>query len=251
MARGEPIWHTSSTGPTSMPSSREAVATRARRSPARRRCSTILRRAADRLPWWAATCRAASTGSAGRSTPSGVPSWPCHPPALGPGASAPSGVGSASGSPPRRRASWWATRSAILRVLTKTRVVRWSRTWPAMRSRTSPSWPPLATASSSLSGSSMATSRSRRCPQSTMAVGERDGSTPDSRRETTARGRWVAERPIRCRRPPPDVTTWSSRSRVRARWAPRLSRARVCTSSTMTVWTPARRAREEGAVSRR
>ncbi len=33
MARGEPIWQTSSTGPTSMPSSREAVATRARRSP--------------------------------------------------------------------------------------------------------------------------------------------------------------------------------------------------------------------------
>ena len=34
MARGEPIWHTSSTGPTSIPSSSDAVATRARRSPA-------------------------------------------------------------------------------------------------------------------------------------------------------------------------------------------------------------------------
>ena len=44
MARGEPIWQTSSTGPTSMPSSSEAVATRARRSPARSRCSTIRRR---------------------------------------------------------------------------------------------------------------------------------------------------------------------------------------------------------------
>ena len=38
--RGEPTWQTSSTGPMSMPSSREAVATRARRSPARRRDST-------------------------------------------------------------------------------------------------------------------------------------------------------------------------------------------------------------------
>ena len=40
---------------------------------------------------------------------------------------------------PRRpaSASWWATRSAILRVLTKTSVVRCSRTWAAIRSRTS------------------------------------------------------------------------------------------------------------------
>ncbi len=78
MARGEPIWQTSSTGPTSMPSSREAVATRARRSPARSRCSTIRRRAADRLPWWAATWRAASIGSTGggRSATSAGPSAP-------------------------------------------------------------------------------------------------------------------------------------------------------------------------------
>ena len=40
MLRGEPIWHTSSTGPMSMPSSSDAVATSARRSPARRRVST-------------------------------------------------------------------------------------------------------------------------------------------------------------------------------------------------------------------
>ena len=64
MARGEPIWHTSSTGPTSMPSSSEAVATSARRSPARRRVSTMRRRAAERLPWCAATSSDASTSSA-------------------------------------------------------------------------------------------------------------------------------------------------------------------------------------------
>ena len=56
MARGEPTWHTSSTGPMSMPSSNDAVATSARRSPARRRSSTFSRRSLDRLPWWAATC---------------------------------------------------------------------------------------------------------------------------------------------------------------------------------------------------
>ena len=55
MLRGEPIWHTSSTGPMSMPSSSEAVATSARRSPARSRVSTRWRRSFDRLPWWAAT----------------------------------------------------------------------------------------------------------------------------------------------------------------------------------------------------
>ncbi len=55
MLRGEPIWQTSSTGPISIPSSSEAVATRARRSPARRRVSTRYRRSFDRLPWWAAT----------------------------------------------------------------------------------------------------------------------------------------------------------------------------------------------------
>ena len=44
MLRGEPIWQTSSTGPMSMPSSSDAVATSARSSPARRRVSTRWRR---------------------------------------------------------------------------------------------------------------------------------------------------------------------------------------------------------------
>ena len=96
------------------PSSREAVATRARRSPARSRCSTMRRRAAERLPWWAATWRAASTS--------------------------PPDAATAPSSAPSRRASWWATRSAIFRVLTKTSVVRCPSTCPAMRSRTSENW---------------------------------------------------------------------------------------------------------------
>ncbi len=55
MLRGEPIWHTSSTGPMSIPSSSDAVATSALSSPARRRVSTRWRRSFDKLPWWAAT----------------------------------------------------------------------------------------------------------------------------------------------------------------------------------------------------
>ena len=65
MLRGEPIWQTSSTGPMSMPSSRDAVATSALSSPARRRRSTRARRSFERLPWWAATT----------SSPSRSPSW--------------------------------------------------------------------------------------------------------------------------------------------------------------------------------
>ena len=40
MLRGDPIWQTSSTGPTSMPSSNDAVATSAFKPPARNRDST-------------------------------------------------------------------------------------------------------------------------------------------------------------------------------------------------------------------
>ena len=63
MLRGEPSWQTSSTGPMSMPSSSEAVATSTRRSPARRRSSTRSRRSFERLPWWAATCPSPSLSS--------------------------------------------------------------------------------------------------------------------------------------------------------------------------------------------
>ena len=65
MLRGEPIWQTSSTGPMSIPSSSDAVATRAFSSPARSRRSTRARRSFERLPWCAATT----------SSPSRSPSW--------------------------------------------------------------------------------------------------------------------------------------------------------------------------------
>ena len=56
IARGEPIWQTRSTVPTSMPSSSDAVATMARISPSFSRCSRRSRRSFERLPWCAATC---------------------------------------------------------------------------------------------------------------------------------------------------------------------------------------------------
>ena len=131
MLRGEPSWQTRSTGPTSMPSSSDAVATTARSSPARSRASTVQ----------AALHRQAAV------------------------------VG---GDACRRRArsrSWWATRSAIRRVLTKTSVVRWRLDLVGERARR----PRRAarssiTAPSSSSGSSIARSSGRRWPTSTIVA---------------------------------------------------------------------------------
>jgi len=58
--RGEPMRQVSSTAPTSIPSSSDAVATTTRRSPSFSRRSARWRRSRDRLPWWAATASAPS-----------------------------------------------------------------------------------------------------------------------------------------------------------------------------------------------
>ena len=59
---------------------------------------------------------------------------------------------------------------------------------------------------------------------------------PPRKRAISSSGRWVADSPMRCggprRRPR------SSRSRVSARWAPRLVAARAWISSTITASTP-------------
>ena len=52
--RGDPIWQTRSTSPTSMPNSREAVATHIFVLPAFRACSVWNRLSRDILPWCAA-----------------------------------------------------------------------------------------------------------------------------------------------------------------------------------------------------
>ncbi len=213
MLRGDPIWQTSSTGPMSMPSSRDAVATSAGSSPARSRASSRSRRSLDRLPWWAAT------------RPS-----------------------------PRRSPRRCASRSARRRVFTKMRVVRCARTCVAMRSRISPhcSWD--ATASSSLSGSSIVRSSCRRCPRSTIRHAGapsgrlRPSPAPTRRRAIVSMGRWVAESPMRWGR---CFARASRRSSVRARCDPRLSRATAWISSTITVRTLRRRSRLRAAVTRR
>ena len=66
----------------------------------------------------------------------------------------------------------------------------------------------------------------------TMVVGRR----PDRKRATSSGGRTVADRPIRWAGV---ASTASRRSSDSARCAPRFVPATACTSSTMTVWTPA------------
>ena len=65
----------------------------------------------------------------------------------------------------------------------------------------------------------------------------------------TSIGRWVADRPTRCGRP----SCWmcSSRSRLKAKCEPRLSRARAWISSTMTVCSPVSVCRLRSAVKYR
>ena len=55
MRWGDPIWHTRSTLPMSMPSSSDAVATSTRSWPCLRRVSASSRDSFDKLPWCAAT----------------------------------------------------------------------------------------------------------------------------------------------------------------------------------------------------
>ena len=219
MLRGEPTWHTSSTGPMSMPSSSEAVATRALRSPALRRRSVRMRRSVDKEPWWAATA-----------------------------------------SSPRRSASWWAMRSERRRVLTNTMVVWCWVMRAAMRSRIWSIWAWEATASSSSSISSNRMSRFRWWPVSTMARWGAAGDSvpltapagalgmPVRRSAMRVMGCWVADRPMRVGRV---SATCSRRSRVRARWLPRLSRAVAWISSTITVSTVRSTSRLLAAVTSR
>ena len=133
MRCGEPIWQTRSTWPMSMPSSSDAVATSA------------LQLAALQ-PLLGVEARAPSTGCRGARRPRPSPS---------------------------RSARWRATRSAILRVLTNTSVVRCARD---QRGEPVVDTPPRPRATSPLRaasrGSSSARSMSRRWPSSTIdAVG--------------------------------------------------------------------------------
>ena len=104
--------------------------------------------------------------------------------------------------------------------------------------------PALASAGSrprspmSSTGMTTSTSSGLLMPASTMLTGRAiAGRRPPPRnRATSSSGRWVADRPMRCGGV---AVSSSSRSRDRARWAPRLVGARAWISSTMTVSTPA------------
>ncbi len=85
---------------------------------------------------------------------------------------------------------------------------------------TSPSWPMSST------GTTTSISRALRNPASTTVTGwgRRSSPNPPRKRAISSSGRWVAERPMRCGGRSQRA---SSRSRVRARWAPRLVAARA------------------------
>ena len=228
---GEPIWHTSSTGPDV---DAQLERGRGHEGPEVAGPQALFRRCAGGPP---RGCRDGRP-PAGRRRRSDRPS-----------AASPDSCPSSS---PSRSASWWATRSAILRVLTKTSVVRWSSTC----------------AGDAVEDVGQLAAAGHRLE---LAVGQLDGHveiprvaavddgggragrscTPESRRATTSSGRWVAERPMRWRRPPLAATSWSSRSRLRARWRPACPGPGCAPRRRSRCARRRSTARDDGAVSRR
>ena len=198
----------------SIPSSRLLVATRAGSRPSLSASSISRRCSRAMLPWWARTS-----------------------------------------SSPARSLSRWARRSARRRLLVKTIVLWWARMssrirgWIAgqmlvrMSSRQAgpPGWSSSGRTSPSRLMSSTGTTTSRssalRVPASTIAT-SRPAPMPPRNRAIVSSGRCVAESPIRWSGGAAGGRRRSSRSRDRARWAPRFVPATAWTSSRMTVSTP-------------
>ena len=210
----------------SMPSSRLLVATTQGSRPRLRSSSISARCSLDTDPW----CAFAITGLAPWETPD------CAMICAG-------GSWSVSSRSLAISLSRAVSRSASRRELAKTIV---ERCWPIRSATCSSTWgqidwlrvgsPPSASSYSSgavMSSTGTTTLRSHRFSEggATMST----GAWPPRNRATSSSGRTVALRPIR----------WagfssmaSSRSRLTARWAPRLVPATACTSSTITVSTP-------------
>ena len=177
----------------SIPSSRLLVATSAGSRPAFSSSSMIVRCSRARLPWWA------------RAT-------------------------SSSASSLRRR----ARRSASRRLLTKISVERWARISSSSsgymagqidRRRFSPPAtslrlsgaersPPSSRMSSTGTTTSISSSLAEPASTTVTGRGRPSPSWPPRKRAISASGRWVADRPMRCRAPPSSATTRSSRSRL-------------------------------------
>ena len=259
---GDSTWITWSTAPMSMPSSSELVATTQRIWPVFSASSTMARCSLDTEPWWA---RAKS-----ETVPDPVPVCPAT--WAGPWKPVGSGVrkpGTASGCSAAAAASARASqislrrpvrRSARRRELANTSVERRSATRSTIRSSTCGQMDPPVTAPSSpsppveepgprswaaageersvRSGTGTVTVRSQRLAEAGRTTVT--GCVPPRNRATSAAGSTVADRPIRCTGA---SSRASRRSRETARWAPRLVPATACTSSTITVRTPASAAR--------
>ena len=221
---GDSTMTTRSTAAMSMPSSREEVAATARSAPVFRPSSMARRCSRDTEPWWALTI-----------------------------------------SSPARALSWAARRSTRVRLFEKMIVERWARTSSRRRGyiagqierrrggvpgsaggrsasgRVMSSTGTTISRSSCLSrgASTTATGRGRQVPRATVP--------PPRKRAMASRGRWVAERPMRCG----GASAISSRrSSERARWEPRLVPATAWTSSTMTQRTGVRISRADEVSSR-
>ena len=224
----------------------------------RARCSL------DTDPWWAR----ASSGSA----PADAPAWPiawaggrrsgggpvAHGSSSPAGGPAPSASSVAAACASRRSCqvslSWAVNRSARRRELVNTSVEVWDATRSTTRSLTCgqierrcsspaalPTTSPVGVPRSDRSGTGTTTETSKRLSDGGCTT--RTGRPPDRNRATSWTGRTVADSPTRCAG---RSSSASSRSRVTARWAPRLVPATAWISSRMIVSTPSSdsRARE-------
>ena len=146
---------------------------------------------------------------------------------------------------------WRAARSAMRRVLTKMSVVRCSRAIRASRAYTCCHTSVDMTAASGEDGTSIARSRGRMCPASTIAqsscVSVATPGEPTRKRAMASTGFWVADSPTRTGGLSVNA---ASRSSDNARWLPRLFDASAWISSTMTVRVVASILRPDSEPSR-
>ena len=220
---GVSTWITRSTAPMSIPSSRLEVATTAFNRPLLRASSTSARASLLTEPW----CARASSGSAPKLCPLPIrcAGAPTATPGLGPPNSMP------------RRSAWISLsravrRSANRRELVKTIELLCASIRSTMRSSTSGQIELFSRFAMSGTGTCTVRSKVLAAGGATIVV----GAAPERNRATSSGGRTVAERPMRCAG---RSSIASSRSRDTARCAPRLVAATACTSSTITVCTPA------------
>ena len=203
MLRGEPIRQTRSTTPTSIPSSRDAVATHTLIVPAFSRCSASNRTSIDRLPWCAATFSSPIRSDSRWATRSAS-----------------------------RRVF---TNTSVVRCSFTSSVI-WSRTCAHC------SWVAIGP-SSKPSGRTTARSMSRLWPVSTMAQPGSDASSPAPvrNRATVSIGFCVADSPMRVTGPSASRqrrSTDSARCEPRLLGTTACSSSRISVCTEARAWRP-------------